>query len=121
MWGTVIVIIIIAWLMQAFFTYLQISNYRKRIKELKQKGKIGIGKVSKKLGIGTIIFLVSNDCKTIIDAEKMSGISVFARFKKDEELIGLSIEELEDKQFKGKSKQEAVEKALDNLKVQFDQ
>jgi DNA-binding transcriptional regulator of glucitol operon len=51
----------------------------------------------------------------------MSGISVFARFKKDEELIGLSIEELEDKQFKGKSKQEAVEKALDNLKVQFDQ
>ncbi len=119
MWVRVIILIIIAWVMQALFTFLQISNYRKRIKELKKKGKLGIGKVSRKLSSGTIVFLVSDDSKTIIDAERMSGITVFARFKKDEELIGKSLEELEGKEFKNKAKTEAVEKALENLKSQF--
>jgi len=120
MWGTVIIIIISAWILQAFFTYLQISNYRKRIRELKKKGRIGIGKVSKKLGIGTILFLVSNENRVIIDAEKMSGVTVFARFKKDEELIGKSFADIESMNFKRDSKREAVTKALDNLKTQLE-
>ncbi|RCW47361.1 MULTISPECIES: transcriptional regulator GutM [unclassified Halanaerobium] len=119
MWVRVIILIIIAWILQALFTFLQISNYRKRIRELKKKGKLGIGKVSRKLSAGTIVFLVSDDSKTIIDAERMSGITVFARFKKDKELIGKSLAELEEKEFKNKAKTEAVKKAVENLKSQF--
>ncbi|MGM0603195.1 MAG: transcriptional regulator GutM [Bacillota bacterium] len=120
MWVRVIILIIIAWVMQALFTFLQISNYRKRIRELKKKGKLGIGKVSRKLSAGTIVFLVSDDAETIIDAERMSGITVFARFKKDEELIGKSVVELEEKEFKNKARAEAVKEALENLKSQFE-
>ncbi len=86
------------------------------MQELRTKGTIGVGKVTKKFGIGAIVLLVSSDNKTITEAEEMFGVTVFARFKEDENLKGLSFEEIENLEFKKESKQEAVEQALNNLK-----
>ncbi|MCC3144632.1 transcriptional regulator GutM [Halanaerobium sp. Z-7514] len=120
MWAPIIVVIIVAWILQAVFTFMQMANFRQRMQELRTKGTLGVGKVSKKFGIGAIVLLVSSDQKTITEAEELFGVTVFARFKKDEALKGLSFEEVEKLEFEKDSKQEAVEQALKNLKKKLE-
>lgn len=123
-WKLFIFIFIIAWIVQGIFTYLQVNNYRKRISELSKRGYVGIGKKSKKLGIGRILLLVSNHHKEIIHVEEMKGISVFTRFKEKEDLNknlkGYSLEELEKKEFENEDLAEAIDKAIKDLRNKFE-
>lgn len=116
MWKTVVFLFLIGWISQGVLSYFQIKNYRQRIKQLKRKGYIGIGNIRKKLGRGMILLLVSNADGIIIDAEEMKGISVFARFRKNEKFVGYSLADLENLTIDNKTLKKAVDKAVEQIK-----
>lgn len=67
--------------LQGIFTWLQVINYRKTIRSLKDKEIMGIGIQKGKLKAGRIIILVSNEDEEIITGKGMHSIIIFARFK----------------------------------------
>lgn len=118
MWIRLMILIGILWMIQVVLTYFQIKHYHKRIMELKRKGRVGIGSIKGKLTPGVIIILATNLRGTIVDAEIMKGLSVFARFKKVKELIGQNINNLSETPTVLKEKEfKALEQAIENLKA----
>lgn len=114
----IIFILAIMWVLQGILTFFQVKNLQKEIKEMKKAGNIGIGSRKGKLGPGCIFIIASDEKGRIINAKKMSGISVFSRFKDIDLLKGLYLDEahylIEDW---SKAEKTAAEEALNMLKI----
>ncbi len=112
-----ILIVFGLWIFQGILSYYQINHFRKRVAELKKKGKVIIGQQKGKLRAGSIVIIVIDDNKTVIDAEEMKGFTVFNKFKKKNELIGKSLNDIDEvlNQIKSKQSVKAIEKALENV------
>lgn len=109
--------IFIMWMIQGILSYFQIRHFRKRMADLKRKGRILIGRQKGRFVAGSIVILVIDNDKTVIDAEEMSGFTVFNKFKKKTEIIGKHIEDLEGLIANVKNKQsiKAIKKALEGV------
>lgn len=83
-------------ILQGVLSFNQIKNYQIRIKELKKKGLVGIGREKGLLRAGNITILVCNKQGKIITAEKMEGITVFSRFWEIDSLKGMTLQELKE-------------------------
>jgi len=94
--GFEIAIIIFAlWIVQGILSYFQIKNFNGKLAKFKNYHKYGIGQVKGWLGKGAIAILGIDSCNNIVDAEIMSGISVFARFRSLDLLKGKNIQEID--------------------------
>lgn len=82
------------WLLQGILSYIQISNYKKTLSSLRDKGRVYIGHQKGKLTPGSIIFVVLDDNDFIVDFREMKGISVFDKFRKKDMYIGKSVKDL---------------------------
>ncbi|RAS86391.1 transcriptional regulator GutM [Priestia endophytica] len=93
MWGTFIAIFIVLWILQFFMTKKQLKHYHRTIKEMSSRfsGYLGVGVDKKRLGVGTVLIVVTNSEGIIVDCRRMSGVTVFARFKKCKRFKGLDI------------------------------
>ena len=100
----------ILFILQGVFSFNQIKNYQTRIKELKKKGLVGIGREKGFLRAGNITILVCNKQGKIIIGEKMEGITVFSRFREIDSLTGLSLQKL--KEMYSEKKKNAASKAM---------
>lgn len=89
MWIKLLWVIGLMWVIQGALTYFQIKNFQTRLRELKQMGRVGIGTVKGMLGAGAIVILSVDEKDRIVEALKITGISVFARFKPFPELKNL--------------------------------
>ncbi|HHW01958.1 MAG TPA: transcriptional regulator [Thermoanaerobacterales bacterium] len=89
MWIKLLWIIGLMWMLQGVLTYFQIKNFQIKLKEMKDKGMLGIGTAKGRLGAGAFVIISVDATGKIIEAWKMTGISVFARFKPFSELNGL--------------------------------
>lgn len=89
MWIKLLWIIGLMWMLQGVLTYFQIKNFQIKLKEMKDKGMLGIGTVKGRLGAGAFVIISVDATGKITEAWKMTGISVFARFKPFSELNGL--------------------------------
>lgn len=118
-WQPIIIILIFAWLLQAALTYFQINSIQKRLRALSERGYVGLGRKKKRFGRGRIVILVCNPHKEIIHAEEMSGITVFTRFKENQELVGYKLSQLEKEDLKNETQKEAVKQAIDEIKKVF--
>ncbi|SHJ36716.1 glucitol operon activator protein [Geosporobacter subterraneus DSM 17957] len=83
-------------ILQGVLSFNQIKNYQIRIKELKKKGLVGIGREKGLLRAGNITILVCNKQGKIIAAEKMEGITVFSRFREIDSLKGMTLQQLKE-------------------------
>lgn len=83
-----IIFVATAWILQILLGLLQIKSFNKRYVELRRKGKVAIGKVKGNLRAGTVVLIVIDDGGNIIDAEKIQGLTVFARLKSMHTLVG---------------------------------
>ncbi|WP_422445185.1 transcriptional regulator GutM [Thermoanaerobacterium sp. DL9XJH110] len=81
MWIKILVIMGFMWVLQGVLTYFQIKNFQRKLKEMKKHGRVGVGTVKGRLGAGAIVILAADRRGRIVDAQRMSGISVFARFR----------------------------------------
>ena len=86
--------VIVAYVFQTFLGMKQIKNFNQNYSVLRKKGKVLIGINKGRIVAGTIILFCLDEQSMIIDARKMQGTSVFANFKTFDQVIGLSLEEL---------------------------
>lgn len=89
------VIIFTLWIVQGILSYFQIKNFNGKLAKFRNYHKYGIGQVKGRIGKGAIVILGTDSHNNIVDAEMMSGISVFARFRSLDILKGKNIQEID--------------------------
>lgn len=81
-------LIVTAWSLHITLGLLQIRAFNKKYIELRRKGKVAIGKVKGNLRAGTVVLIAIDENCNIIQAEKIQGLTVFARLKAMKNLVG---------------------------------
>lgn len=78
-------------LLQSVLGFLQVRNFVKVFRKMCKKGKVLIGKNPKKFKAGTLLLLNIDGQANITHAEIMTGVTIFARFKKLASIEGKSL------------------------------
>lgn len=119
-WSFFILLFITAWITQIFFTYRQNKHYGQTVREMSSRydsGYLGVGVVKKRLGIGSVVILVADVKGEVVNAEELTGVTVFSRFKKTSELVGRTIEQLFSLQDKD-TRTQAIKMAAEQIRQQ---
>jgi glucitol operon activator protein len=95
-WGLVLVLFALCWVVQGAFALLQSRHYQRQLQELRQRssGYLGVGVKKNRWGRGAVAILVTDLAGTVTHCRKLSGVSVFARFREAPALVGRAIEDL---------------------------
>lgn len=92
-----------AFLLQGLFGLRQIKDFSTTFHRLRLQAPVAIGKNPKKVRSGTLMLLAVNAEGTILEAQMMKGVTVFAKFKEVKSLRKQNIAELAaDHEFLGK-------------------
>jgi glucitol operon activator protein len=122
MWVIFIAIFIVLWLLQLFMTRMQMKHYHQTVREMSNRfsGYLGVGVDRKRLGVGTILILVTDVEGIITDCRIMSGVTVFSKFKSCKRFKGLNILDLHLSSDKSKY-QVSLRIAIDKIQQQMNQ
>ncbi|HFQ7177746.1 TPA: transcriptional regulator GutM [Clostridioides difficile] len=91
----IIASLITVYLLNIFLGYLQLKDFNKNYIELKRKGRVAIGRKKGRISSGTIVLILINDDGVIVETRKMQGVTVLARVKSFEGLVGKSLKYIE--------------------------
>lgn len=98
------------------------SYYRKTLRtmmERNEEGFLGVGMANNKLKARIITLMLADKNGVIAECQVMSGLTVFAKFRTCQELIGCSIQSLPAEIQKSKYKA-SVEEAIKLIKIEMD-
>lgn len=84
-----------AYVLQAIFGMKQIKHFNTVYQRLRRQGKVAIGRRSGRFKAGTIVMFAVDETGQILDARKMQGVSVLAKFHTLEKYIGEDIHYLD--------------------------
>ncbi len=84
-------IIVGAIVIQGLLTYFQVKDYRNNVSQIRKKGRLFIGQTKGKIKAGSIVLMAVDDDGFINEAKSMTGITVFHRFRRIDDLIGKNI------------------------------
>ncbi|WP_199616608.1 transcriptional regulator GutM [Paenibacillus alkalitolerans] len=118
-WGAVIILFAGMWMLQVALTFVQSKHYKLTIREMSAYGPgfLGVGVAKRKLGVGSVIVLVTDLSGKVVEAREMTGVTLFARFRKNAELAGKSIEVL-SKTEDSSSRSDAIRMAVERIREQ---
>ena len=88
-------VVIVAYILQIIFGLKQLKHFNTTYSELRKKGRVAIGRRSGKIKAGTIVMFAVNRKGMILDANRMQGVTVVARFKSMPSYIGQDIHYLD--------------------------
>jgi DNA-binding transcriptional regulator of glucitol operon len=111
MW-IIFVLIGVAWIGQMILGFYQIKYFNKNFKDMRKLGKVVIGKNKGKVRAGVVVLIAIDKDSNIIKAEKMQGISVFARMRALKILENKNLLKINTSNLKGVDKWTV--KAVDN-------
>lgn len=83
-----------AYLLQILFGMQQIKHFNHTYQKLRKQGKVAIGRRAGKVKAGTIVMFAVSDEGDILDAVKMQGVTVMAKFKSLPHYKGINIRSL---------------------------
>ena len=84
-------IIVVAYIAQVLLGLKQIKNFNETYAQLRKKGRVAIGRRAGKIQSGTIVmFAIDKDGK-VLDARKMQGVTILARFRPMPAYVGQDI------------------------------
>lgn len=112
--STLLLVFAILWVSQMVGTYFQMRHYRRvlgGITRAGNRGYVGVGNAKARFGKGVILILVVDEDDRVEKAMKMRGMTVFARFKEDPELVGMELDELRTGEFEESYEKAAVQAA----------
>ncbi|WP_019535975.1 transcriptional regulator GutM [Paenibacillus ginsengihumi] len=118
-WNTAILLFIVAWFLQIALSYVQSKHYQQTVRAMSGQGSgfLGVGVAKRKLGIGSVVILVTDLSGVVTQAKELTGVTVFGRFKQASDFVGKTIHELE--QFNlDKSRFHAAKNAVEQIKQQ---
>jgi glucitol operon activator protein len=98
MWGWLIGLFTFTWVLQLVLTRVQMKNYQKTLKEMstRSSGFLGVGIHKQRIGVGSIVILVTDENGKVIDGQKMAGVTVFSRFAPFHTFNGLLVQEVKE-------------------------
>ena len=91
-----VVAAVVVWILQTVLGLRQFKKFSNHIKELRNLGRVAIGRARGRFLAGVIVLLVIDNYCRIIKGEIMEGRTVFADFKEFNILNGLTLFELSD-------------------------
>lgn len=74
-------VVITAYIFQILFGLRQIRHFNQTYSEMKKLGRVAIGRRSGRIKAGTIVLFAVDKKGQILDARRMQGVTVVARFK----------------------------------------
>lgn len=89
------IMVVSAFLLQTYLGLKQIKHFSAVYTEMRRNGRVAIGRKPGKVRAGTIVLLGLDRDANIIDARKLQGTSVIAKFKTMQKLVGINILELD--------------------------
>jgi len=92
-----ILILAVAWALQIVGTYFQMRHYREVLRAITREGGegfVGVGNAKATFGKGVILILVADGNDVVNRALRMRGMTIFARFKEAQDLVGMRLKEL---------------------------
>lgn len=84
-------IVIVAYILQIVFGLKQLNHFNTTYSELRKKGRVAIGRRAGKIKAGTIVMFAVDKSGKVLDARRMQGVTVAARFKTMPDYIGQDI------------------------------
>lgn len=84
-------IVIVAYILQIVFGLKQLKHFNTTYSELRKKGRVAIGRRAGKIKAGTIVMFAVDKSGKVLDARRMQGVTVAARFKTMPDYIGRDI------------------------------
>ncbi|MBF0787440.1 MULTISPECIES: transcriptional regulator GutM [unclassified Streptococcus] len=88
-------VVIAAYIFQIIFGLRQIKHFNQTYSEMKKIGRVAIGRRSGRIKAGTIVLFAVDKKGRILDARRMQGITVAARFKQMSDYVGQDIHYLD--------------------------
>lgn len=78
----------VGFLLQSVLGFWQIKHFNNRYRSFRQEGQVAIGRSKGIIRTGVILLLLVDRKANIIRAERMQGMTIFARFKELPSLKG---------------------------------
>ncbi|MCM3789349.1 transcriptional regulator GutM [Domibacillus indicus] len=115
----VIVLIGLSWLMQSFFGFMQIRHFNRKYAEMRQLGRVAIGKKTGLFKAGTVVMFAIDRRNNILKAAKMQGVTVLSRVKTLKGFEGKNLLHLNEGDFHSVNKltRSAIEDALNSYHI----
>lgn len=119
----IVIVIGLAWLLQIGLGFLQLRDFNKNFKELRQKGRVVIGKNRGRVKKGSVILIAIDDDCCIFESRIMKGITILARFKAMEILNGENLHSINTNILKDLDKQTtlAIQDGIKNYNEYYQQ
>ena len=96
MLGYFVAAAVVVWIAQTVLGLRQFKKFNNHIKELRQEGRVAIGRARGHFTAGVLVlFVIDSDCR-IMRGEIMEGRTVFAGFKPFDNFNGLTLFELSE-------------------------
>jgi DNA-binding transcriptional regulator of glucitol operon len=89
----IFIIIAVAYAIQIFLTGWQAKRFFRRMKKLRKNGIASIGQAGGKWVGRTFAVIVVDENLNIINAEELSGITVFSKLKSVGSLVGINLKD----------------------------
>lgn len=89
------IIIIIAYLVQILLGLRQLKHFNQVYSDMRKKGRVAIGRRSGKIKSGTIVMFAIDEKGLVLDAQKMQGVTVAAKFQQMPQFINQDIHYLD--------------------------
>ena len=96
--GFIFIALAVMWIFQFGMAYLQMRRFYGRLKEVRKSGLTAVGQGGGQYKGRSYAVLTVNDDSQIVHAEQFKGWTVFARLRPVPEFIGMSLQELLDKE-----------------------
>ncbi|TWT27219.1 transcriptional regulator GutM [Planomicrobium sp. CPCC 101110] len=78
----IMVAIMVAWVLQTFLGTYQLKDFNKNYSALRASGPVSIGRSKGIVRTGVVLLMSLDKDKKIMDARKMQGLTIFAKFKR---------------------------------------
>lgn len=94
-----------AFVMQYIMGIYQIGNFRKAYGPLRRLGRVAIGRCSGRFRAGAIVMMAIDEKGNILRAERMQGVTAFAKFKELKGFEGKNVGTLTEEDAQGLNSQ----------------
>ncbi|KAF1305741.1 transcriptional regulator GutM [Candidatus Enterococcus willemsii] len=105
-----------AYILQVLFGMKQIKHFNQTYQELRRKGKVAIGRRAGKVKAGTIILFAVDEHGNILDARKMQGVTVLAKFHPLPAYIGEDIHYMDKYHPMVRKENKLIQQAMENAR-----
>lgn len=108
--------VIVAYLLQIVMGMKQIKHFNQVYQELRKKGKVAIGRRAGKIKAGTIVLFAVDKNGKILDARKMQGVTVIAKFHSLPTYVGEDIHYIDKYHPLVRKENKLVQQAMENAR-----